>query len=60
MVPNFSEGITDRTGGRTMLYLTCVMITSVDLACYRLSRAKDLDIWGLWYNEDKLSINQFD
>ena len=26
---------------KTMLYLTCTMIYSVDLACYRVSRAKD-------------------
>ena len=24
-----------------MLYLTCTMISSVDLACYRVSRARD-------------------
>ena len=36
-----SEGITDRTGAQTMLYLTCTTITSADLAHYRVSRAKD-------------------
>ena len=35
------EGIIDRTGTQTMLYLTCITITSVDLACYGVSRAKD-------------------
>ena len=37
----FSEGIIDRTGAQTMLYLTRSTITSVDLAHYRVSRAKD-------------------
>ena len=31
----------DRTGTQTMLYLTCTTITSVDLAHYGVSRAKD-------------------
>ena len=39
--PSFSEGIIDRTGAQTMLYLTCTMITSVDLAHYGLSPAKN-------------------
>ena len=30
-----------RTGAQTMLYLTCIMISSVDLAHYEVSRAKD-------------------
>ena len=29
------------TGAQTMLNLTCTMISRVDLAFYRLSRAKD-------------------
>ena len=33
--------IIDRTGAQTMLYLTCTMISSVDLACYGVSRGKD-------------------
>ena len=33
--------IIDRTGAQTMLYLTCTTITSVDLAHYGVSRAKD-------------------
>ena len=37
----FSSGIIDRTGAQTMLYLTCITITSVDLAHYGVSRAKD-------------------
>ena len=37
----FSSGIIDRTGAQIMLYLTCTTITSVDLAHYRVSRAKD-------------------
>ena len=36
-----SSGIIDRTGAQTMLYLTCTTITSVDLAHYGVSRAKD-------------------
>ena len=39
--PSFSEGIIDRTGAQTMLYLTCTMIFSVYLAHYGVSRAKD-------------------
>ena len=34
--PSFSEGIIDRTGVQTMLYLTCTMISSVDLAYFML------------------------
>ena len=33
--------IVDRTGAQTMLCLTCTIISSVDLAHYRISRAKD-------------------
>ena len=33
--------IIDRTGAQTMLYLTCTTITSIDLAHYGVSRAKD-------------------
>ena len=33
--------IIDRTGAQTMLYLTCTTITSVDLAHYGASRAKN-------------------
>ena len=40
-VRRFSEGIIDRTGAQTMLYLTCTMICSVDLAHYGVSRPKD-------------------
>ena len=41
IIPSFSEWIIDRTGAQTMLYLTCTTITSLDLAHYGLSRAKD-------------------
>ena len=41
IIPSFSEGIIDRTGAQTMLYLTCTTITSVDLAHNGVSRAKD-------------------
>ena len=37
----FSEGIIESTDAQTMLYLTCTMISSVDLAHYGVSRAKD-------------------
>ena len=37
----FSEGIIDRTGAQTMICLTCTIISSVDLAHYGVSRAKD-------------------
>ena len=36
----FSSGIIDRTGAQTMLYLTCTMISIVELAHYGVSRAK--------------------
>ena len=36
-----AEGIIDRTGAQTVLYLTCTMLSSVDLAHYGVSRAKD-------------------
>ena len=35
------EGVIDHTGAQTMLYLTCSMISDVDLAYYGVSRAKD-------------------
>ena len=34
-------GIIDRTGVQNMLYLTCTTISSVDIAYYGVSRAKD-------------------
>ena len=37
--------LNDRTGAQTLFYLTCTMISSVDLASYRISRAKDWDLW---------------
>ena len=37
IIPSFSEGIIDRTGIQTRLYLTCTMISSVDLAHYGVS-----------------------
>ena len=41
IIPSFSEGVIDITDAQTMLYLTCTMISSVDLAYYEVSRAKD-------------------
>ena len=46
IIPSFREGIIDRTGAQTMLYLTGTMIFSVDLAHYLVSRAKDrVSLW---------------
>ena len=39
--PSFNEGIIDCTGAQTMLYLACTTISSVDLAQYGVSLAKD-------------------
>ena len=36
-----ARGLSFRTGAQTMFYLTCTTITSVDLAHYGVSRAKD-------------------
>ena len=41
IIPSFSERIVDSTGVQTMLYLTCTTISTVDLAHYGVSRAKD-------------------
>ena len=42
IIPSSSEGIIDHTGAQTMLYLTCIMISSVELlAHHRVSHAKD-------------------
>ena len=41
IIPSFSEGIIDRTGAYTMLNLTSTTITSVDLAHYGVSCARD-------------------
>ena len=43
----------DRTGAQTMLYLTCTTITSVDLAHYGVSRAKD---WVSVYCDTKYKM----
>ena len=42
-----------------MLYLTCTMISSVDLAHYGVDPAKDLGICGLWYNYFYFHFNSF-
>ena len=47
---SFSEWMADRTGGQTMLSLTCSKIPSVDLAHNWLLCAKDLGIWEMCYN----------
>ena len=47
-----------------MLYLTCTMISSVDLAYYRVSRAKDwvsvdrgtMYMWTKSFSEEKLAF----
>ena len=36
-----ARGLSLRTGAQTMLYLTCTMISNVELAYYEVSRAKD-------------------
>ena len=36
-----ARGLSLRTGAQSMLYLTCTTITSVDLAYYGVSHAKD-------------------
>ena len=41
---SFSEWIIDHTGTQTMLYLTYTMISTVELACYKVSHALDLGI----------------
>ena len=48
IIPELCEGIIDRTGAQTMLYLTCTTITCVDLAHYGVSRAKDWVSVALW------------
>ena len=40
-----ARGLSLRTGAQTMLYLTCTTITSVDLAHYGVSRAKEGYLW---------------
>ena len=37
---SFSKGIIAHTGTQTMLFLTCTMISNVDLAHYRVSLAE--------------------
>ena len=42
----------DCTGAQTMLYLTCTIISSIDLTNYGVSRAKDwvsVDCGTIWY-----------
>ena len=38
---SFRKGIIDHTGAQTVVYLTCTVISSVDLAHYEVSRVKD-------------------
>ena len=40
-VRSLSKGIIDRIGAQTMLYLTCTMISCIDLANNAVPRAKD-------------------
>ena len=42
-----------------MFFLTCTMISSIDLAHYERPRAKDLIIWRLWYNYTAKNIRIF-
>ena len=39
--------IIDRTGGQILLYLTCFIVSRVDLACYKVSRPGDKGSCGL-------------
>ena len=41
IIPSFSEAIINRTGAKTMLYLSCTTISSVDPDQYGVSLAKD-------------------
>lgn len=41
--------IINRTGGRTMLYLTRSTLSNVDIARHGISPAKDLGLWELCY-----------
>ena len=45
----------DRTGVQTVLYLTCTMISSVDLGCYRVSGATK-QVIQMVINEHDISI----
>ena len=38
----YARGLSTMQAHKTMLFLTCTMISSVDLAHYGVSRAKDL------------------
>ena len=58
LIPGFSEGIIERTCGQTMLYLTYTMISSVDLAHYGVSRAKDWVSVDLSYNYCNCDLHQ--
>ena len=60
IVPSFSEGIIDRTGAQTKLYLPCTMISSVDLAHYGASCAKDGVSVDCGIILDKTLVNLFD
>ena len=40
--------LSHRTGGQILLYLTCIIVSSVDLARYQVSRPGHLGICGLW------------
>ena len=52
ITPSFREWIIDRTGGQTMPYLICSMISRVDHARYEVPYAQELGtcIWGPCYN----------
>ena len=61
--------IIERTGAQTMLYLTCTTITSVDLAHYGVSRAKnwvsvdcgtrDFKLFNYQKADDKIFVCKF-
>ena len=45
IIPSCSEGIIDCTGGQTMFFLTCAMISSVDFAHCRVFHAEIVYLW---------------
>ena len=55
-----ARGLSLRTGAQTMLYLTCTTITSVDLAHYGVSRAKDWVYVDCGTSRDYFSMNFLD
>ena len=51
LIYELSEWIIARTSGQTMSCFTRTMISSVDLASYKVCQAKHLGILGYWYKK---------